>query len=66
MRQALGLGNHPVTIGEPFQILAEVEEPVRRALGVDTVGVWIPDEHVRLPQRRLEALDAAGRDARHD
>jgi hypothetical protein len=42
VRQALGLGDHPVTIGEPFQILAEVEEPVRRALGVDTVGVWSP------------------------
>jgi len=42
VRQALGLGDHPVTIGEPFQILAEVEEPVRRALGVDTIGIWNP------------------------
>ena len=42
VRKALGLGDHPVTVGEPFQILAEVEEPVRCALGVDTVGIWNP------------------------
>ena len=42
VRQALCLGDHAVTIGEPFQILAEVEEPVRRALGVDTIGIWSP------------------------
>ncbi len=29
-------------VGEPFQILAEVEEPVRQALGVDTIGIWNP------------------------
>jgi len=42
LRKALGLGDHPVTVGEPFQILADVEEPVRRALGVDTIGIWNP------------------------
>jgi hypothetical protein len=42
VRKALGFGDHPVTIQEPFQILAEVEEPVRRALGVDTIGIWSP------------------------
>jgi hypothetical protein len=42
VRKALGLGDQPVTIGEPFQLLAEVEEPVRRALGVDTIGIWNP------------------------
>ena len=42
VREALGLGTGPVTVGEPFQILAEVEEPVRRALGVDTIGIWNP------------------------
>ena len=38
VRKALGLGDHPVTVGEPFQILADVEEPVRRSLGVYTIG----------------------------
>ena len=42
VREALGLGDGPVKVGEPFQILAEVEEPVRRALGIDTIGIWNP------------------------
>ncbi len=42
VRKALGLGDHPVTVGEPFQILADVEEEVRCALGVDTIGIWNP------------------------
>jgi hypothetical protein len=42
VRKALGLGDHPVTIEEPFQILAQVEEPVRKALGVDTMGIFAP------------------------
>jgi uroporphyrinogen-III decarboxylase len=42
VRKALGLGDGPVRVNEPYQILAEVEEPVRQALGVDTVGVWAP------------------------
>jgi hypothetical protein len=40
LRRALGLADEPVRIEEPFQLLAEVEEPVRRALGVDTIGLW--------------------------
>ena len=40
LRQALGLPDEPVRIEEPFQLLAEVEEPVRHALGIDTIGLW--------------------------
>jgi hypothetical protein len=43
LRRALGLPDGPVRIEEPFQLLAEVEEPVRRALGVDTIGLWPRD-----------------------
>ena len=44
LRGALGLADEPVRIEEPFQLLAEVEEPVRRALGIDKgrAGVTIP------------------------
>jgi hypothetical protein len=40
LRRALGLAGEPIRIEEPFQLLAEVEEPVRQALGVDTIGLW--------------------------
>lgn len=40
LRGALGLPVEPVRVEDPFQLLAEVEEPVRRALGIDTIGLW--------------------------
>jgi hypothetical protein len=43
VRKALGLPDQPVRIEEPFQLLAEVEEPVRRALGIDTIGLAARD-----------------------
>lgn len=42
LRQALGLPRHPPKVTEPFQVLAEVEDDVRDALGVDTVGLGLP------------------------
>lgn len=42
LRQALGLAPAPVKVGEPFQMLAEVEPEVAELLGVDTVAVQLP------------------------
>ncbi len=42
LRQALGLPTHPIKVTEPFQVLAEVEDDVRDALGIDTVGLELP------------------------
>lgn len=40
LREALGLEQHPIRIIEPGQMLGEVEEDVRRAVGADVVGLW--------------------------
>ncbi len=42
LREALGLPQKPITIQEPAQILGQVDEDVRHALGVDVVGLWNP------------------------
>ncbi|OGO80153.1 MAG: methyltransferase [Clostridiales bacterium GWC2_40_7] len=39
LRKALGLEEHPIRISEPFQVLGEVEEDIRQALGVDVVPI---------------------------
>jgi hypothetical protein len=49
LKRALGLPDEPVKIEEPFQLLAEVEEPVRRALGIDTIGLWGRDTMFGFP-----------------
>jgi len=43
VKKALGISQGEVRVYEPFQMLAEVEEPVRRALGVDVCGITLPD-----------------------
>ena len=43
VKKALGISQGEVRVYEPFQMLAEVEEPVRRALGVDVYGITLPD-----------------------
>jgi hypothetical protein len=43
LRRSLGLPGHPPKVNEPFQMLAEVEDDVRDALGIDTVGLQLPD-----------------------
>ena len=42
LRKAIGVGGGPVRVYDPYQMLAEVEEPVKKALGVDTFGIQLP------------------------
>ena len=42
LKQALGIADGHVRVYDPFQILAEVEMPVRRALKIDTIGIQLP------------------------
>ena len=42
LREALGLEKKPVTVHEPFQILGQVDEDLRQAIGVDVVGLFSP------------------------
>ncbi|HEY9594810.1 MAG TPA: uroporphyrinogen decarboxylase family protein [Spirochaetia bacterium] len=42
LKQALGITGGGVRVYDPFQMLAEVEEPVKKALGVDTFGIQLP------------------------
>jgi hypothetical protein len=43
LKHALDITEGEIRVYEPFQMLAEVEEPVRRALGVDVYGIVLPD-----------------------
>ncbi|MBI4027038.1 MAG: methyltransferase [Verrucomicrobia bacterium] len=43
LRKALGLGGAPAKVEEPFQMLAQVEPEVADKLGVDTVGLQMPN-----------------------
>ena len=40
LRESYGLPQKPIKIIEPFQMLGEVDEDLRRAMGVDVVGLW--------------------------
>ena len=42
LRQALDLPAQPVTIHEPAQLLGQVDDDLRQALGIDVVGLWNP------------------------
>jgi hypothetical protein len=42
LKKALGISGGVTRVYDPFQMLAEVEEPVKRALGVDTFGIQLP------------------------
>ena len=42
LREALGLEQKPVTIIEPAQILAKVDEDLVKAVGSDVIGLWGP------------------------
>jgi len=39
LQQALGLGDAPVRVHEPYQMLGEVDERIMDAIGVDVVGL---------------------------
>jgi len=40
LRSFYGLGNRPVKIVEPFQMLGEVDDELRNAMGIDVVGAY--------------------------
>jgi hypothetical protein len=42
LAERLGIRAEQIRVIDPFQMLAEVEEPVRRWLGVDTLGLQLP------------------------
>ncbi|HUI73201.1 MAG TPA: uroporphyrinogen decarboxylase family protein [Spirochaetia bacterium] len=42
LKKALGIKGGVIRIYDPFQMLAEVEESVKNAVGVDTVGIQLP------------------------
>ncbi len=42
LRAALGVDGGRVRVVDPYQMLAEVEEPVKQSLGVDTFGIQLP------------------------
>ncbi len=41
-RRALKLPTHPPRIHEPYQLLGDVDEDVRKIIGVDVIGLWAP------------------------
>lgn len=42
LKKILGVKGREIRVCDPYQMLAEVEESVRRALGVDTYGIQLP------------------------
>ncbi|MBN1838078.1 MAG: methyltransferase [Spirochaetales bacterium] len=42
LKRALGLPTDGVRVDEPFQMLAELEDEVRQALSIDTLGIGLP------------------------
>jgi hypothetical protein len=42
LKKALGITSGVTRVYDPFQMLAEVEESVKKALGVDTFGIQLP------------------------
>lgn len=42
LREALGFPPEPVRVHEPFQLLGEVDQDVREALGIDVAGIFTP------------------------
>ena len=51
LRKALGLEERPITVQEPAQVLGQVDEDLRQALGVDVVGLWNPGNTLGVPNR---------------
>jgi hypothetical protein len=42
LKKALGIEGGAIKVYDPFQMLAEVEDEVKQALGVDTCGIQLP------------------------
>ncbi len=51
-QKLLGSSATPVRVHEPYQMLAEIEPELRRALGIDVVGIW--------PRNSIFGYEAAG------
>ena len=52
----LGKSDHKVKVSEPFQMLGEIDEELRKAIGADVVGVHPPCDMFGIPQNvRLSA-----------
>lgn len=50
LRSALGLDVHPVKIIEPYQMLGEVEDDLRKAVHSDVIGLWNRGNMMGFPQ----------------
>lgn len=42
LRKLYGLPDRPVKVVDPFQMLGEVDDDLREALGIDTIGIQLP------------------------
>lgn len=51
LRQALGFPPTPPRVGEPFQMLAELDPEVAECLGVDTAAIQLPNTLFGFPNR---------------
>jgi uroporphyrinogen-III decarboxylase len=57
LREALGFPKTRVKVGEPFQMLAELEPEVANRIGVDTVGVQLPSTLFGFPNKDWKPFD---------
>jgi uroporphyrinogen-III decarboxylase len=53
LRRHYGLEDKPVRIIEPFQMLGEVDEELRKIIGVDVVGIWGRQNMFAIDETRL-------------
>ena len=51
LRRHYGLDLHPVKVIEPYQMLGEIEDDLKAALGVDVEGVWPESTIFGFPNR---------------
>jgi hypothetical protein len=42
LREHFGLDQHPVKVNEPYQMLGEIEDDLKEALGIDVEGIYPP------------------------
>jgi hypothetical protein len=62
MRDYYGLEKHPVYVYDPFPMLAEVDEDLRAAMGVDLVGVFSRNTMFGFPTERWKSWKINGLD----
>ena len=49
LRQHFGLEKRPVKVNEPYQMLGEIEDDLREAMGIDVVGLYAPNSMFGFP-----------------